>query len=303
MNYYGETPTLNKRIISGLRIAASDISLGLNTHLNYLHAKKRLPNLRHPETLDEKLCWLKLHYYAKSDLAKTCADKYLVRSYLSSLGYENLLTELIDVYSDVSQIPWNRLPDRFAIKWSFGSGYNIICDNIANFDVELAIMRLKYWGTIPYWKLYSESQYKDVKPHLLIEEYLQGDNGQAPIDYKFYCFNGTANSVMLCVGRETGTPRFYFFDKEWNLLRINHWGQIADEDFSLPKPAVIDEMFELADKLSTPFPFVRMDFYEIDGEIRFGEFTFTPSAGFDPNRLPETDSYFGSLLNIEGMVG
>ena len=302
MNYYGETQTFKKKLTSGLRIAASSISLELNTRLNYLYAKKRLPNLQQPKTLDEKLCWLKLNYYAKSDLAKTCADKYLVRGYLSNMGYDNLLAKLIGVYADVDQIPWDKLPNRFAIKWSCGSGYNIICDNKTTFDIDLAIKRLKKWGTIPYWKLYSESQYKDVRPHLIIEEYLQGNNGQAPIDYKFYCFNGDAKNVMLCVGRETGTPRFYFFDKEWNLLRINHWGQSADVDFSLPKPAVIDKMFKLADDLSSPFPFVRMDFYELDGEIRFGEFTFTPSAGFDPNRLPETDSYFGSLLNIERMV-
>jgi len=116
------------------------------------------------------------------------------------------------------------------------------------------------------------------------------------VDYKFFCFNGVADSVMVCTERETGAPKFYFFDKEWNLKRYNIRGKNAPEGFTLPKPDNIDEMFMLAEKLSKGIPYVRVDLYDIDGHAYFGEMTFYPDSGFDVNLLKESDEYWGNLL-------
>lgn len=119
---------------------------------------------------------------------------------------------------------------------------------------------------------------------------------KALVDYKFFCFNGVAESVMVCTERETGHPKFYFFDKEWNLKKYNIRGKEAPEGFTLPKPDCIDEMFSIAEKLSKGIPFVRVDLYCIDGLVYFGEMTFYPDSGFDVNLLKESNEHWGEML-------
>lgn len=117
-------------------------------------------------------------------------------------------------------------------------------------------------------------------------------------DYKFFCFNGVVDCVMLCLDRESGDTKFYFFDREWNLLRYNKRGILASEDFTVEKPKHIDKMFDIAGKLSEGLPFVRVDLYNVNEQILFGELTFFPDSGFDPNLLRETDIRFGNLIRI-----
>lgn len=121
-------------------------------------------------------------------------------------------------------------------------------------------------------------------------------NAKALIDYKFFCFDGVAESVMVCTERETGHPKFYFFDKDWNLKKYNIRGKEAPAGFTLPKPDCIDEMFSIAEKLSKGIPYVRVDLYCIDGFVYFGEMTFYPDSGFDSNLLEESDAYWGKML-------
>lgn len=124
-------------------------------------------------------------------------------------------------------------------------------------------------------------------------------NWVAPDDYKIYCFQGEPQYIIVCVGRENnGHPKFYFFDKDWNLARINNDSINAPDDFHIDKPCCLDKLLQYARVLSNPFPFVRVDFY-VDGEkIYFGEMTFTPSGGLDVNRLPETDLMLGNLVDL-----
>lgn len=124
---------------------------------------------------------------------------------------------------------------------------------------------------------------------------------KALVDYKFFCFNGMADSVMVCTERETGEPKFYFFDKDWNLKRYNKRGKAASANFTLPKPECMDEMFAIAEKLSKGIPYVRVDLYCIDGLIYFGEMTFFPDSGFDVNLLKDADEYLGSKISIGGI--
>lgn len=126
--------------------------------------------------------------------------------------------------------------------------------------------------------------------------YYNNKETKALVDYKFFCFDGVAESVMVCTERETGHPKFYFFDKEWNLKKYNIRGKEAPAGFTLPKPDCIDEMFSIAEKLSKGIPYVRVDLYCIDGLVFFGEMTFYPDSGFDANLLKESDEYWGKML-------
>ena len=144
-------------------------------------------------------------------------------------------------------------------------------------------------------------QYKGIPPKLICEKLIETESGDVPVDYKVYCFNGKPDCVLVCGNRShmKHGAEYYFFDKDWNLKRYNKRGKEAPADFTLPRPEGFDKVFEYATKLSKPFPFVRVDFYLEKGKVIFGELTFTPAGGFDPNRLPETQLLFGNKVKLD----
>lgn len=286
---------------SVFRRTLTRISPTLNTKVCYLFKFRKRINLKDPKTLNEKISWLKLHTYNGNPLVKQCADKYRVREYIQQCGLDVLLNPLYQVHTNVDDIDWDSLPNSFALKLNVGCDRNIIVPDKSALDIEKTKETMRGWlKDNTYWVDYSELQYKGVTPCILIEKYL-GDKvtGALPVDYKFYCFNGSPEYVMFCVGREhEGHPKFYFFDKNWKLARINRDSKAAPEGFTIEKPSCIDQLFEAAAILSKPFPFVRADFYIVDDKPIFGELTFTPTAGMDTNRLPETDIMMGKMLNL-----
>lgn len=280
----------------GFYAALSYISPRLNTKLLFRRKFGRPCNLTEPKTLNEKLLKLKLERYGTDPVVRQCADKYRVREFVRQRGCGEYLNGLIAVYDRPEDIDWRSLPQRFAVKWNFGCGYNIICSDKDGLDIPNTIRKLKKWGREPFWAYYSELQYRKIDKKIIVEEYLGAEDGALPEDYKFYCFNGRAHCVMLCEGRSEGWPKFYFFDKNFRLLRINRDSAAAPAGFELPKPEGLDEAFSVAERLSAGFPFVRVDLYLTDKGVRFGEMTFTPAAALDNKRLPETDLLFGSMI-------
>lgn len=278
------------------------ISPKLNTKVTYMVKFKKRIHLDNPRTLDEKIQWLKFNTYYKNQLVTQCADKYAVREYVKNCGCEEILNELYGVYDNIEQIPWNSLPNQFVIKWNFGCGQNLICFNKDQLDVSEAKRKLRSWykERNTFYLKYSEMQYKGIPPKIICEKLIETKDGGLPIDYKLYCFSGVPDCVLVCSGRnEDGhDAAYYFFDKNWNLRRYNKRGKEAPMDFSLPKPDGIEKVFDYASKLSKPFPFVRADFYLENGNVIFGELTFTPCGGFDVNRLPETQMKFGNMVKI-----
>lgn len=277
------------------------LSPRLNIQFFFHRCHKRFANLKHPQTLDEKIQWMKLHYYKDNALVYQCADKYRVREYVRDCGLEHILNELYATYHSAAEIPWEELPDQFVLKWNFGCGGNVICTDKSQLDRDKAVRELNYFQKIKAHLLAAEPQYKMEKV-LLCEKLIETANGSAPVDYKFYCFNGVAKYVLCCVGRgEREKPAFYFFDRSWKLQRLNRSSLHLTDDFSVPKPEGIDQLFDYAETLSKPFPFVRADFYLENGKAYFGELTFTPGGGFDAGRLPESDQLFGSMVNLENI--
>lgn len=275
----------------------SVISPTYATKFFYKKAFGKSLDLNQPKTLNEKILWLKLNTYKDNPLITQCADKYLVREYVKSVGYGEILNDLIAVWDSVEEIEWSELPNKFALKVNHGSGYNIICNSLKQLDIKKSIEKLNKWLKEDYWKLYAEINYKNIPKKIVCEKYIETESGLLPDDYKFYCFNGEPKFVMLCVGREKGRPKFFYFDREWNLMPYTR-DAIENPDIKIEKPDGIDEMFKYAEKLCKPFPFVRADFYLDKGKTIFGELTFTPSAGLDTKRLPETDKILGDFLKL-----
>lgn len=279
-----------------VRYLLNTISPKLQIELLFYYYHHRWLNLKDPQTLDEKIQWMKLYYYKDNDLVKRCADKYQVRDYIKECGLEHILNDIIAVYDSPEQIEWDRLPEKFVLKWNFGCGGNFVCKDKSKVDRNKIVEELSAFQKIKYHKIAGEPQY-DVKKVLLCEKFIESEKGGQPTDYKFYCFNGEAKMVLCCYGRsDSQKPSFYFFDKDWNLLRYNRMGLEAPEGFTMPKPDGMDDLFRYAEILSKPFPFVRADFYLENGKAYFGELTFTPGGGFDTGRLPKSDLLFGTQV-------
>lgn len=287
---------MKEKIANAFRCALTLVSPRLNTAVTYRIKFGKKLDLDNPITLNEKILWLKFNTYWESPLVRQCADKYRVREYVESAGCGEILCELYGAYESADEIDWGHLPDSFALKLNVGCGRNLIVSDSGTLDVEGARRAARAWFRDDAWLGYSEMQYKGVPMVLLVEECLSSTDGRPPVDYKFYCMNGRARYVMVCVGRGEGAhPRFFYFDRDWNLMPFTQ-DALDDPGFRLERPEGIDAAFEYAERLSKPFPFVRADLYLVDGRVYFGELTFTPSAGLDNGRLPETDRLLGAEL-------
>ncbi len=277
-------------------LALSTISPRLASEKIFKQAFGRKPNWKNAATFSEKLMWLKLNTYNNNPLVTMCADKYRVREYIEECGCGEILNDLIGVWDDVDEIDWGLLPDKFALKCNHGYGYNIICDDKSTFDFEDAKKKLRAWMKEDFWKFYAEVHYKNIEKKIIAEKYIGTDDGILPLDYKVLCFGGEAKFLLLHTGRGTGSHQAYYFDREWKLLRFSAESEHMPAECSIEKPQGIDKVFEYAEKLSAPFPFVRADFYLIDGRVIFGELTFTPSRCVDTRILPEVGLLLGQYI-------
>ncbi|MBC5638998.1 MULTISPECIES: ATP-grasp fold amidoligase family protein [Clostridia] len=230
-------------------------------------------NLKEPKTFNEKLMWLKL--YDNNELVVKCADKYEVRKYVEDLGYKNLLPKLYGIYEQSEDIEWSKFPKKFAIKCTHGCGFNIICDDKSKLNINEANEKLKKWLKTRYVFEALESQYDKMIPRIICEEYIETKDGVLPNDYKIYCFNGKPKLTLVCTERAKEV-KMKFMDLKWKEMNIGNPDFLSDEYPN--KPECYDEMLKIAERLSKPFPFVRVDFYDLNGKPILGEMTFTPAG-------------------------
>lgn len=253
------------------------ISPTLNTRLRYRYLFKKKLNLKEPKTFNEKLLWLKLKRYNRDPLVIQCADKFRVREYVRDCGQEHTLTKLLGVWDSAKQITWQQLPEKFVLKWNFGAGMNIICTDKASLDIVKVTEQMDQWRKNKYWLPHSEMQYKYMPKKIICEEYLQCSDSQTIPDYKVYCFHGKPLAILVMHDRGSDHISTEFFDVNWNPL-ANSVKYTAPTN-QTKAPACLTQMVQTAKKLSEPFPFVRCDFYVVDGKLYFGELTFTPAGG------------------------
>lgn len=252
-------------------------------------------NLDNPQTFSEKLQWLKL-YNRKPEYTQM-VDKVGAKEYVAKIIGEEYIIPTIGVWDSVDDIDFDKLPNQFVLKTTHGGGNTgvVICRDKANFDIAAAKRKLNKSLRQDIYTLFREWPYKDVKRRIIAEDVIGGDDIS---DYKFSCYNGVATDVMICMDRTSGDTKFYFWDANWNLLRYNKRGKASPADFHIPQPKNLDKMFEIAGILSQGIPYLRVDLYNIDGKIYFGEMTFFPQSGFDSNLLTETELLFGSRIKL-----
>ena len=266
--------------------------------IRYKNNFGRALNLDNPTEFNEKLQWLKLKRYQNDPLVIQCADKVRVREYVEQCGCGEMLIECLGVYEDPECIPWEQLPEQFVLKCNHGAGYNIVCNDKSNLDIEAAKKQLKEWLKDDYSLTYAEMHYHQIKRKIICEKYIQPEDGVLPDDYKVYCFDGEAFCTMLCKEREQEENcKYHFFDKEWN---FKPWdSSTADlKNVSIEKPKQFEKMLAYAEKISKGFPFVRVDLYVMEDRIYFGEMTFTPCGCLDRDLTPEGNAVLSEKIVI-----
>ena len=257
-------------------------------------------NLKNPKTFNEKLQWLKL--YDKKDNYTRMVDKYEVKKYVADIIGSEYIIPTIGIYDSWKDIDFKSLPNEFVIKcthYGGSKGVYIVKDkNVENFDKikeeinEVLKDNLYYYGR--------EWPYKSVKPRIIIEKYMIDKKIGELRDYKFFVFNGNVKFYKIDFNRFKNHKANYF-DKKGNLLKFGEEVCPPDYDQKLELPKNIDLMINLAEKLANQIPFVRVDFYEIEDKVFFGELTFYPASGFGKFIPYEWDSKIGKLLDINGV--
>ena len=253
---------------------------------------KRKLNLKNPTTFNEKLQWLKLFYWPNNEKAIICADKYKVREYLIEKGYGEYVNELYGVWESADDIEWDSLPEQFVLKCNHGCGYNILCNDKSQLDTKKTEKQLDKWLKEDFSKFNAEPHYGRIKPYAICEKYLGGNI----VNYNIFCCNGEPKFFSVIEGLSGGTDEaltYYYADG-----RKAEFYSAAYPQSEKPLPECLNKMKELATEISKEFPFVRVDFFEIDGKIIFSELTFTPGGALIPFAPPEFDAKLGGLLNI-----
>lgn len=232
-------------------------------------------NLKKPEDLNEKIQYLILYMYGLKE--SNLSDKYLVKEYVEKLNISNLnIPKTYKIYQKAEDINIDDLPDKFVLKCNHGSGNVQICQSKQNFDINLAKKILKKTLKTDFSKTLLEYHYSEIKPLIIAEEYLDDSKNKNPLDYKFYCYDGIVKSILVCSERDKQL-RLDDFDLNWDKLDYTHKEYKSSKE--IEKPKHLEQMIEIASKLSKGIPFVRVDLYEIEDKIYFGEYTFTPCGG------------------------
>lgn len=269
---------------------------------SYLKLRFRLEmnrklNLSNPRTFQEKIQWLKL--YNRKPEYTVMVDKYAVKDYVENLIGPQYITPTIGVWDTPDAINFDELPKQFVLKTTHGGGNTgvVVCKDKDLFDKQKAIYKLKRSLKSDIYLHFREWPYKNVPRRIIAEEYI-GDGADVMTDYKIFCFGGEPLYIQVIKDRDT-QETIDFFDKDWNHQEF--WGlnpKTCQATTKIDRPDGLNEMLNAARILAKDMPFVRVDFYQLDNEIRFGEITFYPASGFGTFTPCEWNDKFGELINI-----
>ena len=261
----------------------------------YCRMGKKL-NLKNPRTFNEKLQWLKL--YGRRLIDTTLSDKYAVKEYIAKTIGNQYVIPLLGVWDKFEDIDFDKLPNQFVLKCTHDSGGVVICKNKDTFNVESAKKIIKRGMSHNFYVFSREKAYRDIPRRIIAEEYREDTKTGELRDYKFFCFDGVPKALFIASDRQMKgeETKFDFFDMEYNHLPFTNGHPNAKV---LPeKPVCFDEMKTLAAKLSKGIPHVRVDFYEVDGQVYFGEMTYSHWGGMTPFEPEEWDYIMGSWINL-----
>ncbi len=262
----------------------------------YKARMKKALNLENPQTFNEKLQWLKL--YDRKPIYTTMVDKHDVKTYVAERIGEEYIIPTLGVWDSFDEIDFDALPNQFVLKCTHDSGGLVICKDKARLNLGAARKKIEKSLKRDFFSVGREWPYKDVKPRIIAEQFMEDPVTQELRDYKFFCFDGEVKALFVATDRQTPGEevKFDFFDPEYNHLDFRQGHENAK--VWPAKPKQFELMKELAAKLSSGVPHLRVDFYEVAGKVYFGELTFFHFGGWTPFKPEEWDYAFGSWLRL-----
>ncbi len=265
----------------------------------YLIMGKKL-NLQSPKTYNEKLQWLKL--YDKRPEYTKMVDKIAAKEYVSSIIGEEYIIPTLAIYNSIEEVDFDKLPMQFVIKCSHDSGGVVVCKDKNKLNKKAALKKISKGLRQNFDFQTREYPYKNVKPRIIAEQYMEDESGYELKDYKIFCFDGEPKMSFVASDRqkEGEDTKFDFYDLEWNHIPVTNGHPCSEH--GVRKPQNYEKMLELASKLSKGIPHVRVDFYNIKGKIYFGELTFFHWSGFVPFEPEKWDYIFGDYLKLPSKI-
>lgn len=238
-------------------------------------------NLKNPKTFNEKIQWLKLN--DRKPIYAKMVDKYEVKKYVADIIGEEYIVPTYGVWDKFEDINFDELPDQFVLKCTHDSGGFVICQDKSKLDIEEARKKINNSLKHNYYYLWREWPYKNVKPRIIAEKYMENETGQPLKDYKFFCFNGLGKFMYISTDLNDHLEKQVFtdfFDMDFNRIKMKFKAPNSPEGVIIEKPKNFDKMKEFSEKLAANIPHVRIDWYEVKGKLYFGEITFFHNSGF-----------------------
>lgn len=252
-------------------------------------------NIDNPQTFNEKLQWLKLN--DRNPEYTKMVDKYEAKKYVASIIGEEYVIPTIGIYENVEDINFDSLPDQFVLKCTHDSGGVVVCKDKSKLDLDACKRKLKKGLKANFYYQNREWPYKNVKPQIIAEQYIEDETGELR-DYKLMCFDGKVKCSFTVQNRfKSGGIKVNFYDRNWIKLPFSRHYPNSEDD--LPMPTNYELMIRLAEKLSKNLRFARIDLYNVNGKIYFGEITFYPGSGWEEFTPFEWDKKLGDFINIE----
>lgn len=262
--------------------------------LYYFYKFKHFCNLKQPKTYNEKLNWLKIHDHNPSYVRMV--DKYEVKEYVSQKIGAKYIIPTLGLWDHFDEIIFDELPNQFVLKCTHDSEGIVICKDKRKLDKAKAKEKIEAALKCNFYFIGREWPYKGVKPRIIAEHYMEDHVDGELRDYKFFCFNGEPKVMFVASERNLGATKFDYYDLKFNHLElVQHY---PNSNASVRKPETFDMMVKFSKVLSEKIPHVRVDFYEVEGKLYFGELTFYHFSGFMPFQPAKWDMSFGDWINL-----
>ena len=284
----------SNKILKKIKYAMRIVPDKAYIQMYYFAHFKRFCNLRNPETYNEKLNWLKLH--DRNEEYTKLVDKYEVKEYIASIIGEDYIIPTLGVWNHFDDIDFEKLPNQFVLKCTHDSEGLVIVKDKSKLDKVAAKEKIEAALKQNFYYIGREWPYKNVKPRIIAEKYMEDHVDGELRDYKFFCFDGQPKAMFIASDRASDHVKFDYFDLEFNHLDIKQKYPHAQN--TLRKPETFDKMIEFSKILSKGFPHVRVDFYEVDGRLYFGELTFYHFSGFMPFEPSKWDKTVGDWIHL-----
>lgn len=284
----------SNKLLKKVKYAMRFIPDSIYIQIYYFAHFKKFCDLKNPSTYNEKLNWLKLHDH--NPVYPTLVDKYEAKEYVARIIGNEYIIPTLGVWDTFDDIDFEKLPNQFVLKCTHDSEGLVIVKDKKKLDKNAAKEKIEASLKQNFYYIGREWPYKDVKPRIIAEQYMEDHVDGELRDYKFFCFDGEPKAMFIASDRASDHVKFDYYDLKFNHLDIKQKYPHAQE--TLRKPVTFEKMIDFSKILSKGFPHVRVDFYEVDGHLYFGELTFYHFSGFIPFEPDRWDKVFGDWLKL-----